>query len=312
MVTTIEAASRESALAASETAFEAVTNAEQRLSTWIDSSELSHVNASPVDVPVQLSERLARDLTGAIRCANDTGGAFTPGIGGLMKAWKLRDGGRRPSVEEIESALAGASLRNVRLEGNHIARLDRRFSFEEGAFGKGAGLDDALEQLRSSAATSAVIDLGGQVAVWGQTTAWVDIAHPRVRDREILRLEIPRGSVATSGSSERGLVIGGERLGHVLDPRSGLPSGDFGSVTVWDEDAIRADCLSTALFVLGPDAAHAWAAQRPALGLVTVTYQGSQLRATATPNLRGRLVTLSDEVVLSWFDSVPDSPTRAP
>jgi thiamine biosynthesis lipoprotein len=116
--------------------------------------------------------------------------------------------------------------------------------------------------------------------------------------------------VATTGSSERGVVIEGERLGHVLDPRSGFPSRDVGSVTVWAEDAIRADCLSTALFVMGPEAAHEWARQRPSLGLVTVANQGDRLLATATPNLRGRLVTLSDEIVINWFGSKLDNPTR--
>lgn len=311
MVTTIEAASRQAALAASESVLEAVTNAERRLSTWTASSELSRVNASPVGDPVLLSPMLARDLEAALQCAHETGGAFTPGIGGLVGAWKLREGGRRPTVEEIESAVSGASLENVRFENDHITRLDQRFSFEEGAFGKGAGLDDALERLRSSAATAAVIDLGGQLAVWGRTTAWVDIAHPRDRGRPILRLEVSRGSVATSGSSERGMVIGGERLGHVLDPRTGLPTGDFGSVTVWADDATRADCLSTALYVSGPDTAHAWASQHLDLGLVTVTYQGDRLLATASTNLRGRLVTLTDEVVLNWHGLNSDHGTKA-
>ena len=308
MVTTIEAASRRAALAASESVLDAVTNAERRLSTWTVSSELSRVNASPVGEPLLLSPLLARDLKAALQCAHETGGAFAPGVGGLVEAWKLREGGRRPSAEEIESAVSGASLENVRLGNDHVTRLDQRFTFEEGAFGKGAGLDDALERLSSSEATAAVIDLGGQVAVWGRTTAWVDIAHPRDRNRAILRLEVARGSVATSGSSERGMVIGGEQLGHVLDPRTGIPTGDVGSVTVWADDATRADCLSTALYVLGPDAAHSWASQHLDLGLVTVAYRGDRLLATATPNLRGRLVALTDELDLHWYglNSAPD------
>jgi thiamine biosynthesis lipoprotein len=312
MVTTIEASTRQSALAASETAYKAIADAERRLSTWTTSSELSHVNASPVGEPVEVSAKLGRDLRNALRCAQETDGAFTPGIGGLVEAWNLREGGRRPSLDELRLAVSGASLDNVRLVDDRVARLDARFFFEEGAFGKGAGLDDALERLASTAAKAAVIDLGGQIAVWGQTSAWVDIAHPRDRDRAILRLEISRGSVATSGSSERGVVVDGERLGHVLDPRSGLPSGDFGSVTVWADDAARADCLSTALFVFGSEAAHAWASERPELGVVTVTYEGDRLLATATPNLRGRLVTTTDEVVIHWFDSETAERTLRP
>jgi len=303
MVTTVESASRESALSASETVLEAVVNAERRLSTWIPTSELSRLNAAPVGKPVPVSAELAGDLESALSCARETDGAFTPGIGGLVEAWDLRNGGRRPGHEEIRSALSGASLDNVRLEDGRVVRLHHRFVFEEGAFGKGAGLDDALASLETTAATAAVIDLGGQVTVWGQTRASVDIAHPRDRDRAILRLGVTQGSVATSGSSERGIVVGGERLGHILDPRTGQPSGDFGSVTVWARNAITADCLSTALFVLGPDAAHAWASRHPDLGVVTVTYENERLTATATPNLRGRLVALAKDVAMNWSDS---------
>jgi thiamine biosynthesis lipoprotein len=268
---------------------------------------LSRVNAAPVGEPVPVSPELARDLESALSCAHETNGAFTPGIGGLVEVWELRNGGRRPSHKEIQSALSGASLDNVRLEVGRVVRLHRRFSFEEGAFGKGVGLDDALDRLESTTVTAAVIDLGGQIAVWGRTTAWVDIVHPRERDRAILRLEVPQGSVATSGSSERGIVIDGQRLGHILDPRTGQPSGDFGSVTVWAREAITADCLSTGLFVMGPDAAHTWASRHPDIGVVTVTYQDEALTATATPNLHGRLVAVTDEVVLRWIDPSTDA-----
>jgi len=160
--------------------------------------------------------------------------------------------------------------------------------------------------------SSAVVDLGGQIAVWGRTTASVDIAHPRERDRAILRLSVSHGAVATSGSSERGIVVDGERLGHILDPRTGQPSADFGSVTVWARKAMTADCLSTGLFVMGPDAAQIWASRRPDIGVVTVSYQGERLTAIATPNLRDRLVALTDEVVLRWATPPTDAPGEPP
>jgi thiamine biosynthesis lipoprotein len=112
--------------------------------------------------------------------------------------------------------------------------------------------------------------------------------------------------VATSGSSERGIVVDGERLGHILDPRTGRPSGDFGSVTVWAPDAFTADCLSTALYVMGPDAALAWAATHPGQSVVVVRQEDGTLTATATPDLRDRLVTVAEEVVLNWIEFETD------
>jgi thiamine biosynthesis lipoprotein len=56
--------------------------------------------------------------------------------------------------------------------------------------------------------------------------------------------------------------VGGRRLGHVLDPRTGEPVPAWGSVTVVAEDPAVADMLSTALLVLGPDAGERWAKDR--------------------------------------------------
>jgi thiamine biosynthesis lipoprotein len=305
MVTTVDADSRGSALAAGETVYRAVADAEHRLSTWDASSELSRLNAAPAGRAVTVSDDLARDIEAALRCAAETGGAFTPGIGGLVRAWKLREGGRRPSRGEIEAAVSAASLDNLRVEDGRVTRLDPGFLIEEGAFGKGVGVDDALERLDETNASAAVIDLGGQVTVWGRATAYVEIAHPYNRDRTILRLDVSHGSVATSSNSERGIVVDGERLGHIVDPRTGQPSGYTGSVTVWASDATRADCLSTALYVLGPAAAHAWALRHPDVGVVTVEDRSGRLVAMATPKLRGRLTTLSEEVTVGW--SAPES-----
>jgi len=58
-------------------------------------------------------------------------------------------------------------------------------------------------------------------------------------------------SVATSGASER--------PGHVLDPRTGVPVPDWGSVTIVSADALGADALSTALYVMGPVQGPEWA-----------------------------------------------------
>jgi thiamine biosynthesis lipoprotein len=48
--------------------------------------------------------------------------------------------------------------------------------------------------------------------------------------------------------------VNGERLAHVIDPRTGRPIRHrLASATVIDDSAVRADALATALMVLGPD-----------------------------------------------------------
>ncbi len=309
---TVQAPDRTAALAASDAAFRAVREAEQRLSTWTPDSELSRVNRTPAGEEFVLSPRLARDLAGALECGRLTAGAFAPGVGALVRAWALRTGGRLPDPEQIDEARASASFDAVSLQGNRIVRLHEGFLFEEGGFGKGAGLDDAMSALAATEASGAVLDLGGQVAVWGGVVSDVAIADPRRRDEIALRMSVRRGSVATTGNSERGIVVDGERLGHVLDPRSGRPAADFGSLTVWAEDAATADCLATGLYVLGPEQALCWAAGREDVAVLAVRETPYGLEALASPRLRDRLTGVAGDLVLR-FPATPAAcaqPTR--
>ena len=51
------------------------------------------------------------------------------------------------------------------------------------------------------------------------------------------------------GQSER---VGGRRIGHIIDPRTGISPSTVASVTVVAPTALAADALATAAFVLDP------------------------------------------------------------
>jgi len=296
----VEAADRAAALAASERALEALEAAEARLSTWREGTELARLNQAPAGEPQKLSPALARDLAAVRSCWEETAGAFDPAVGALVRAWGLRAGGRRPDEAERRAAVAAGDFAALRLEDGGIAVRERAdLVLEEGGWGKGAGLADALSALERAGAARASLDLGGQVAVLGR--GWtVPVADPRCRDRSVAELSIDGGSVSTSGNSERGIVVEGERLGHILDPRTGAPAPDFGSLTVWTADPLRADCLSTGLYVLGPDWALAWAKAHPGVEVLVLETEGDRLRALASPGLRGRLKSLDPEMEIEF------------
>ncbi len=129
--------------------------------------------------------------------------------------------------------------------------------------------------------------------------AWtVDIADPRRRDRPVIAARLDRGSLSTSGNSERAVVVDGRRYGHLLDPRTGRPAPDFGSVTAWAADPLVADCLSTGLFVMGPERALAWAAAHPEIEVLILVPENGRLVARASRGLRGRLAVLTEDVSL--------------
>ena len=132
-----------------------------------------------------------------------------------------------------------------------------------------------------------MIDLGGQVSAGGVNEAgWpVAIAHPRDRSTPHISTRLRRGSLSTSGGSERDVSVGQTRVGHIFDPRTGRPAAFAGSVTVWHERGLAADILSTALFVMGPDEGLRWAAANQVAALFLVP-DGTSLRTTMTPAFR--------------------------
>ena len=65
-------------------------------------------------------------------------------------------------------------------------------------------------------------------------------------------------------------MVDGRVYGHMIDPRSGEPAHGPASVTVLAPTAALADALSTAFYLLGPEAAGAYVARHPEIGVVIV------------------------------------------
>ena len=299
---------RDEALAASERALQALLAVERRLSTWAVDSELAQLNAAPVDEWRALSAPLAAELELARFWSEETEGAFDPALGGLVQLWGLRSGGGvRPDAAHIARCLEGVGARAFELNGGRARRRHELALFEEGGFGKGLGLDAACLALRAAGFEHAWLNLGGQLALCGADEEHhFALADPRDRSQALLELRIGRGSLATSGNSERGIVCAGERLGHLLDPRSGLPAPDFGSLTVWAPDAASADCLSTGLYVLGPERALAFAEAHAGIEVLVIESLGPRVRASS--GFAGRLVPSSSALRIELASAPPPRP----
>jgi thiamine biosynthesis lipoprotein len=97
------------------------------------------------------------------------------------------------------------------------------------------------------------------------------------------------GSLSTSAGSERDLAVNSTRVGHIVDPRTGHPATFDGSVTVWHERGLAADILSTALYVMGPEAGLRWAAARGIAACYLIP-DGASVRMESTAAF-SRLVT---------------------
>ncbi len=72
----------------------------------------------------------------------------------------------------------------------------------------------------------------------------------------LLRIDIGRGALATSGDARRYVMWMGKRYGHILDPRTGRPvEGAPRAITVLAPTCLEAGTLATLAYLRGPGAA---------------------------------------------------------
>lgn len=244
-----EAPDRPAGLRAMESAFQAIALREALLSTWREDTALTLLNRQPLEAPLVIDAELLGILGQVEEYWRLCGGAFDPAIGRLVEAYGLRGPGRLPGRDELDAARAASGMGLLLLDpaAGTVLRRAPGPILDAGGFGKGEALAHAAAALRESDLRNWLIDFGGQILVdpHGGPRA-IQVADPGRRGRPVAEIRLPGGmSAATSAASER--------PGHILDPRTGRPAADFGSVTVVSRDPLRADAFSTALFVLGPE-----------------------------------------------------------
>jgi thiamine biosynthesis lipoprotein len=268
---------------------------ERIMSANLADSEVSRINRAAGIVPVPVSPELFTVLERARYFAEASDGAFDPTVGPLVTLWGI--GGDNPKVpdrKEIEAALALVNWKELELSGgagpagetsgtdgsetNGLATafLRRRgMALDLGAIAKGFAADELVKILQEEGTKSAVIDLGGNIYVYGtrpragsflskagEATKWrVGVQNP-LDDRGAYAgyLELDEASVVTSGVYERFFTQNGKRYHHILDTRTGFPvENGLLAVTITAPSSMDADALSTAVFALGREKGFALA-----------------------------------------------------
>lgn len=267
------------ALAALDAAWDAFARVDSRMSTWREDSDLSRVNIGAAAGPVAVPPDLARVVAAALRMADDSDGAFDPTVLPLLRAWGLNGGvPREPAPEELAAILAATGARHVRVDtlAGTIGFRREGVALDLGGIAKGHALDAARAAMTAAGAVAGVLDLGGNLLVFGHAGRHAGIVDPGDPARTVATVPVADAAVATSGQYERHVEIDGRVRGHILDPRTGLPVGRRGSVTVVAPSGMLADALATAVFVLGVEAGEELVARHPAAGCVMVIPDGAE------------------------------------
>jgi len=244
------------------------------LTVYDPESDLSRLNAAAGEEAFQrVSPHTVRMIEASRRIAALTDGAFDPTVAPLVEMWGFNTGAppaRMPSADRIDRVLARVGLEHVSVS-NGMARIRTAgVAMDFGGIAKGYGVDLCYDMLRDAGIENMMVNIGGNLRVGGRPEAarpWrIGVRDPFDNNRLLGTLSLFDGdAVATSGHYERFVTIAGRRYAHIIDPRTGRPVAGMAGVTVVDRAGVAADGLSTALFVLGPDALPAVLDKRPAL-----------------------------------------------
>ena len=279
----IKSHDRQHGLTLLEQMITAIEDVEAEISTWRDSSAFGKFNHLPIGESMLLPERSCKWLGQVTHWWTESDGVFDPAVGRLIDAWGLRTTGHHPTTKELDLIVERGGFKSIRFDA-HQCMMTRLadVSLDAGGFGKGAALD-AVYRMMDEERGAWMIDFGGQVAVANGT--WpTSLAHPALRNEAILNFDVIKGSLATSGGSERDLIMpDSTRIGHILDPVTGYPVQWSGSVTVWDMRAMNADILSTILYVMGPESGYDWAVERQISACFLIPNSHGRILVKPTP-----------------------------
>lgn len=238
--------------------FERLSQIEKKFSATLPDSEISQINSMAGISAVKASDEVLTVLDFALKTAWISDGAFSPAAGPLIDLWGINtDHQKIPSQPEINSALELSDFGCVGLSRDSVFLKKSGMKINLGGIVKGFAADEVCIILKAHGVKKAVVDLGGNIYVYGKKTGgnkWtVGIKNPESpSSAPLLRLFTDKTSVVTSGDYERYFESGGKRYHHIFNLATGFPA-DSGivSATVISSSSIAADALSTATFVLG-------------------------------------------------------------
>jgi FAD:protein FMN transferase len=242
-------------------AFAEVKRVENLMSLWNKDSEICRLNSSKTGEWTTLDKATFEIIEKAIRISKITEGAFDITVNPLVNLWgfgsKSKDEHKIPPDDKISDALEKVGYKKINLDGEKsaVSFAQDGVTIDLGGIAQGYGSDVAINALKKSGVSQAMVELGGEVRVLGRNKdgkKWrVGIRHPLKEDELLGVLELEDESVSTSGDYQSYFVVDGIRYSHIIDPKTGKPTtSGIASVTIVGKECADADALATGFMVL--------------------------------------------------------------
>lgn len=240
-----------------------IMSLENILSATKQGSDVYNINNrifDSIDMNATVVNQCTADLINRSKdISQSVDGAFDISVYPLVKLWGFDTKEYIvPSDSEIADTLELVNYNDIKIDENNAVTLKDSMSIDLGGIAKGYIGERVYEMLSSGSysITKGIVNLGGMVITYNSSekdTFNIGVEHPDTND-VFMSFETNEPYVVTSGAYQRYFERDGKVYHHILDTKTGAPSdSDISSVTIVGVDAVLADALSTAFFVMGID-----------------------------------------------------------
>ena len=232
---------------------------ESKFSRTIEGTDIWNINHA-AGAAVEVAPETAQCISAALEYSKASDGLFDITIGAVSSLWDFVVG-VKPDDAAIQEAIKHVDYRCVKVDGTTVTLSDPKAMLDLGGIAKGFITDDLVGILREAGCESAMLSLGGNVYVLGESFRgdnWnVGVQDPNgATDDVIASVPAQNKSVVTSGLYERSFTQDGVLYYHILDPKTGYPAQtDLASASIMSDASTDGDAYSTILFLLGHDRA---------------------------------------------------------
>lgn len=232
-------------------------------------NNLRTVNENAGIAPVEVDRRIIDLLLFSREMYTLSHGRMNVAMGGVLRLWHearaaASEGAEPLRLPDSQKLLEAAEHCDIDClvideEAGTVFITDPDMSLDVGAVAKGFTTELMARQLMEQGFDSFIINAGGNVRCCGAKpdgSPWiVAVTNPGLNEykQSVGTIEVPGGSVVTSGSYQRYFELDGVRYHHIIDPETLYPENRYLSVTVVTEDSALADALSTCLFNMEPE-----------------------------------------------------------
>jgi len=232
------------------------------LSPYKPTSELSILNKTAAVEPTPVSAELYALIDKSLFYSRVSDGAFDISFASLGQHYNYREQ-KKPRAEQLQALLPSIDYRQIKIDpaSHSVFFANEYLQIDLGGIAKGYAVDRSIEILQGLGIQHATVSAGGDSRVLGDKRGkpWsIGIRNPRGKGegQEGVALILPmiNSAISTSGDYERYFIDAdtGERVHHIINPRTGVSVGGVASVSVLGPDGFDTDPLSTTVFVMGP------------------------------------------------------------